>query len=211
MKGLQRRQNLTESMSEVWTARRGSGGQNLRGLVVTRDAVSAWFSRELLPLEAILMRYLRQNWRNASDIPDLRQDIYARVLQAARERIPDNPRQFLLTTARNLLIDRVRREQIVPMETFADFETLEIASDEPQPDRAVIAKDELRRVKAALVQLPPRTREAIELTYFEGLSCTQVAKRMGVAKQTASEFIAKGTLVLTDTILGASDRRSTKS
>jgi RNA polymerase sigma factor (sigma-70 family) len=198
-------------MSEVWTARRGSGGQNLRGLVVTRDAVSAWFSREILPLEAILMRYLRQNWRNASDIPDLRQEIYARALRSAREHVPDNPRQFLLTSARNLLIDLVRREQIVPMETFADFEALEIASDEPQPDRALIAKDELRRMKAALVHLPPRTREAIELTYFEGLSCTQVAKRMGVAKQTASEFIAKGTLVLTDTILGASDRQSAKS
>jgi RNA polymerase sigma factor (sigma-70 family) len=178
---------------------------------VKRDAVSAWFSREILPLEAMLMRYLRQNWRNASDIPDLRQEIYARVLHAAREHVPDNPRQFLLTSARNLLIDLVRREQIVPMETFADFEALEIASDEPQPDRTLIAKDELRRVKAALVQLPPRTREAIELTYFEGLSCTQVAKRMGVAKQTASEFIAKGTLVLTDTILGASDRQSAKS
>jgi RNA polymerase sigma factor (sigma-70 family) len=180
-------------------------------LVVKRDAVSAWFSREILPLEAMLMRYLRQNWRNASDIPDLRQEIYARVLQAAREHVPDNPRQFLLTSARNLLINLVRREQIVPMETFADFEALDIASDEPQPDRAVIAKDELRRVKAALVHLPPRTREAIELTYFEGLSCMEVAKRMGVAKQTASKFIIKGTLALTDILLGASDGRSVKS
>jgi RNA polymerase sigma factor (sigma-70 family) len=198
-------------MSEISAARRGFGGQNRRGLVVKRDAVSAWFSREILSLEAILMHYLRQNWRNANDIPDLRQEIYARVLQAARERIPDNPKQFLLTSARNLLIDLVRREQIVPMETFADFEALDIASDEPEPDRAVIAKDELRRVKAAFVHLPPRTREAIELTYFEGLSCTEVAKRMGVAKPTASKFIAKGTLALGDILLGAPADRSGKS
>jgi RNA polymerase sigma factor (sigma-70 family) len=174
-------------------------------LVVTRDAVSAWFSREILSLEAILMRYLRQNWRNASDIPDLRQEIYARVLQAAREHVPDNPRQFLLASARNLLIDRVRREQVVPMETFADFEALEIASEEPQPDRAVIAKDELRRVKTALLYLPPRTREAVELTYFEGLSCMEVAKHMGVTKQTASKLIGKGTLALGD-FLSSADR-----
>lgn len=169
---------------------------------MTRDAVSAWFSREILSLEAILMRYLRQNWRNANDIPDLRQEIYARVLQAARERIPDNPRQFLLTSARNLLIDRVRREQIVPMETFADFDALEIASEEPQPDRAIIAKDELRQVRAALAHLPPRTREAVELTYFDGLSCIEIAKRMGVTKQTASKLIGKGTLALGDILLG---------
>jgi RNA polymerase sigma factor (sigma-70 family) len=197
-------------MSESSTARRGFDGQNRKGLVVKRDAVSAWFSREILSLEAILMHYLRQNWRNASDVPDLRQEIYARVLQAAREHIPDNPKQFLFASARNLLIDLVRREQVVPMETFADFEALDIASDEPAPDRAVIAKDELRRVKAALVHLPPRTREAIELTYFEGLSCTEVAKRMGVAKPTASRFIVKGTLALGDILLGASADRSGK-
>jgi RNA polymerase sigma factor (sigma-70 family) len=195
-------------MSEISAARRGFGGQNRRGLVVKRDAVSAWFSREILSLEAILMHYLRQNWRNANDIPDLRQEIYARVLQAARERIPDNPKQFLLTSARNLLIDLVRREQIVPMETFADFEAFDIAADEPEPDRAIIAKEELRKVKAALVHLPPRTREAIELTYFAGLSCTEVAKRMGVAKPTASKFIAKGTLTLGRILHGPSGRSS---
>lgn len=198
-------------MSEISTARRGIGGQNRRGLVVKRDAVSAWFVREILSLEAILMHYLQQNWRNASDIPDLRQEIYARVLQAARARIPDNPKQFLLASARNLLIDLVRRERIVPMERFVDFETFDIASDAPEADRAVIAKDELNRVKAALEHLAPRTREAIELTYFEGLSCTEVAKRMGVAKQTASKFVIKGTLALGEILLGTSVERTAKS
>jgi RNA polymerase sigma-70 factor (ECF subfamily) len=164
--------------------------------VMTDDAVSTWFVREILPLEAILMHYLQSNWRNASDIPDLRQEVYARVLQASRERVPDNPKRFLLTTARNLLIDIVRREQVVPMETFADLDTLELASEDPLPDRQVMQREQLRRLEAALDQLPARTREAIELAFSEGLSCTEIARRMGVAQQTASEFIAKGTLIL---------------
>jgi RNA polymerase sigma-70 factor (ECF subfamily) len=180
-------------------------------LVVTRDAVSAWFSREILSLEAILMRYLRQNWRNASDIPDLRQEIYARVLQAAREHIPDNPRQFLLASARNLLIDRVRREQVVPMETFADFETFEIATDAPQQDRALIEQEELRRLETALDRLPPRTREAIGLAYFEGLSRKQIAERMGVTPSAASHFIADGALILTEILCGPASDEGGKS
>jgi RNA polymerase sigma factor (sigma-70 family) len=198
-------------MAEIKASGRGIGGQDRKDLAVTGDAVSAWFLREILPLEAILMHYLRSNWRNGSDIPDLRQEIYARVFEAARERIPDNPKRFLLTTARNLLINLVRREQIVPMETFADFEAFDIAANAPEPDGAVIEKEELRRVKAALAQLPPRTREAIELTYFEGLSRMEIAKRMKVTKQTASKFIAKGTLILGDILNGASSGRSGKS
>ena len=176
-----------------------------------RDAVSTWFSREILPLEAILMHYLRQNWRNASDIPDLRQEVYARVLQGAREHIPDNPKRFLLASARNLLINLVRRGHVVPMETFADFDAFDIADEAPEPDRVVIEKEELRRIALALTQLPPRTREAIELTYFEGLSRTEIAKRMGVTQPMASKFIANGTLILGDILYGAPSGRSMKS
>jgi RNA polymerase sigma factor (sigma-70 family) len=198
-------------MSEISASGRGIGGQNRKGLAVTDDVVSAWFLREILPLEAILMHYLRSNWRNASDISDLRQEVYARVLQAAREQIPDNPKRFLLVSARNLLINRVRREQVVPMETFADFEALDIVDEASEPDVVVIEKEELRRIATALAQLPPRTREAIELTYFEGLSRTEIAGRMGVTQQMASKFIANGTLILGDILYGVSSGRSAKS
>lgn len=181
-------------MSEFLASGRGIGGQDRKGLAVTDDAVTIWFVREILPLEAILMHYLSSNWRNPSDLPDLRQEIYTRVFESARERIPDHPKRFLLTAARNLLINLVRREQVVAIETFAEFDA--IATEEPEPDISVIEKEELRRVKAAIAQLPPRTREAIELTFIEGLSCSEIGRRMGVSKQTAYEFVAKGTLVL---------------
>jgi RNA polymerase sigma factor (sigma-70 family) len=198
-------------MSEIPAAGRNVGGQDRKGLAVTGDAVSAWFLREILPLEAILMHYLRHNWRNTSDIADLRQEVYTRVFEAARERIPDNPKRFLLTCARNLLINLVRREQVVPMETFADFEALGIAADAPESDCAVIEQEELRRLEAALDQLPARTREAIALAYFDGLSRKQIAERMGVTQSAASHFIANGALILGDILYGASADRSSKS
>jgi len=178
---------------------------------MSADPVSAWFVREIVPLEANLMHYLQHNWRNASDIPDLRQEIYVRVLASARERIPDNAESFLFGCARNLLIDLVRREQVVPMETFADLDVLGLVSDLPEPDRLVIKQQELRRLQTAMEQLPPRTREAIRLAYFEGLSRTEIARRMGVSQPTASEFVAKGTVILADILYDTSDDRSAKS
>ena len=198
-------------MSEISASGRGFGGQNRKGLVVRDDAASAWFLREILPLEAVLMHYLRQNWRNPSDLPDLRQEVFARVLQAARERIPDNPRRFLFASARNLLIDLVRREQVVPMETFGDFEAFDIADEAPEPDRALIEKEKLLIVKAALTQLPPRTREAIELSWFENLSGTEVARRMGITQPAASQLVANGILILGDILVDAGTNRKAKS
>jgi RNA polymerase sigma factor (sigma-70 family) len=197
-------------MAERLATGRDVSGQNRQGTAVTNDAASAWFIREIVPLEANLMHYLQHNWRNASDIPDLRQEVYARVLQAARERIPDNPEHFLFVCARNLLINLVRREQIVPMETFADIDILGIASDAPEPDRLIIKREELRRLEVAMEQLPARTREAIALAYFEGLSRTQIAKRMGVTQPAASRFIAKGTLILGHILYGAPAGRGAK-
>jgi RNA polymerase sigma factor (sigma-70 family) len=198
-------------MAERPAAGRDVNGQNRQGTAVTDDAVSMWFIREIVPLEANLMHYLQHNWRNASDIPDLRQETYARVLEAARERIPDNPEHFLFVCARNLLIDHVRREQVVPMETFADLDMLGIASGAPGPDRLVIEREDLRRLEAALEQLPARTREAIALAYFEGLSSKDIAKRMGVTQPAASQFIANGALILGRILFGAPADRSAKS
>ncbi len=190
---------------------RNSGDQSRQGTLVTEDAVSAWFLREILPHESNLMVYLQHNWRNASEIPDLRQEIYVRVFEAAKERFPDNPKNFLFVCARNYLINRVRREQIVPMETFADLDVLGLASDAPEPERLLIKREEARRLNAAMTRLPPRTREAIALAYFEGLTGKEIAKRMGVAPRVASRFIARGTAILADILRETPGSRSTKS
>ena len=198
-------------MSEKPATGRDFDGQDRKGMAVTDDAVSAWFFREILPLEAILMHYLRLNWRNASDIPDLRQEVYARVLESAQERLPDNPKRFLLTCARNLLINLVRREQVVPMETFADLDLLGVAADSPAPDRLVIEHEELGRLEAAVERLPARTREAVRLAYFQGLTGKEIAKRMGITQSRVSHYLGEGVLLLADILYGPSAERSSQS
>ena len=81
---------------------------------------------------------------------------------------------FVFATARNLLIDRVRREQVVPIEAVADLDALDIAIDAPGPDRNAMARDELRRLHAALDQLPPRCREVV-VKRIEGLTRREIA------------------------------------
>jgi RNA polymerase sigma factor (sigma-70 family) len=172
--------------------------------VVASSQAKAWFVREVLPLEAMLTRFLHKNWRNKADLEDFRQEIYAHVLDAAETKIPDRAKPFVFSVARNLLVDRFRKEHVVPIEAAAELDTLNIPADEPGPERSVVARDMLRRLQAAIDRLPPRCREAFVLKRIEGLSRQEIAERMGIAEQTVSDHIAYGMRVLADVLYGES-------
>jgi RNA polymerase sigma-70 factor (ECF subfamily) len=186
-----------------------SGKPASAGAAMAASDVKQWFVREVLPLEAMLMHFLHQNWRNKAEIEDLRQDVYAQVLEAAKNEIPEKPKAFLITTARNLLIDRIRHNQVVPIDAVNDLDELNIAFDQPGPDRTAIARDVLRRLQAAIEMLPPRAREAVLLRRVEGLSRREIAERMGVSENTVSDHITAGMRTLADIYLGeAAELRS---
>jgi len=170
--------------------------------VENADPVDAWFASEVLPLEAALMQFLQHNWRNQSDIYDFRQEVYVRVYEAAQKQIPDRAKQFVFATARHLLIDRVRQEQIIPIEAAGDLEALDAIGDAPGPDRIVAARDELRRLQAALDRLPTRAREAVVLGRIEGLSRREIALRMGLSEGTVAQYLSRGICALVEILYG---------
>ncbi len=117
---------------------------------------------------------------------------------------PRKVRPFVFTVARNLLINKFRDQQVIPIETVGDLETLAAASDEPGPDRSVAARDELRRLQRALDQLSPRCREAVVLRQVEGLTRKEIAARMGISDATVREHLAQGLFTLSDIFFGES-------
>jgi RNA polymerase sigma factor (sigma-70 family) len=187
----------------------GDAGLPRAGGRMTVSEIDAWFVREVLPLEAVLMQFLRRNRRNRSDVVDLCQDVYMRVYEAARERLPERAKPFVFTTARNLLIDRVKHEQVVSIEAVTDLDTLNIAIDEPGPDRVVMARETLRRLQSALERLPQRCREAVVMRKIEGLSRSEIATRMGITEYTVNRHLTDGMCLLADLVYGESaDARS---
>lgn len=189
-------------MTETPEANRAVTNATRKGAHMSAPEALEWFLREVLPLEAMLMQYLRHNWRDQSDIEDLVQEVYVRVFEAARKEIPDKAKPFLFTTARNLLINRVRDSRVVPMEAALDLDALGIAIDTPAPDQSLMARDELRRLREAIDSLPPRYRDVVVLRRIEDLSRTEVARRLGINETTVSEYLTKGMYALADIIYG---------
>ena len=125
-----------------------------------------------------------------------------RVYEAALKQVPVPAKPFVFTIARNLLVDRLRRAHIVPIEGVADVDALGLMLDAPGPERTAIARDELRRLQMALERLPPRCREAVTLGRIQGLPRSEIAQRMGVSEDTVTEHLTKGMRALANILYG---------
>lgn len=197
------------SKSSVMGSEHGHGGDPTR--MLDDAALHRWFCQEVLPLEASLTRYIRRNWRVADDIPDIRQGVYESALTGARSGIPASTSAYIHTIARNALINRFRRAQVVSFELVADLDGsgghLEIFAEE----RGVIARDELRRALEGLNQLPPRCREVVRLRKVEGYTTRETADQLGVTLHTVERQLTLGMRALVDFMLGGSGKIDRKA
>jgi len=172
---------------------------------VAVPGLEAWFVEEVLPLEAALMHFLRRSGQHAHEIADLRQEVYLRVCEAAKTKIPHPVRPFLFTVARNVLIDQMRRNRVIPIDAVAELEALDIATDVPGPDRSAMARSDLRRLRVALDELPPRCREVLILRRIEGLSRREIASRLGITDKTVTQYLASGVRTLANLLYAGSE------
>lgn len=194
-----------QGMTDKTEADRGNAGAREPDMIARAD-IDAWFVREVLPLEAALAQYFRHNWRDAAGVADFLQDVYLRAYEAAAKGIPGSTRSFVFTIAHNLLVDRVRRAKVIPLEAVENLESLSVPADAPGPEAHAVARDELRRLEAALQQLPPRARQAFALHHIEGLTVREIAQRMSIGERGVTWHLNEGLRALATALYGESER-----
>ena len=164
-----------------------------------------WFAEKILSHEVSLTRYLHRVWPNTAEIPDLRQDIYVRVYESARDSLPTSPRAFLFATARNLLIDHIRRRRVVSIEATSDLTVFDTLVDEISPERHVGADQELQSLARAFDSLSDKCRRIVWLRRIEGLSQRQTAARLGLREVAVESQLARGMRSLARAVFGSDD------
>jgi RNA polymerase sigma-70 factor (ECF subfamily) len=160
------------------------------------EPLNNWFKREILTHEGILMGFLARVWSRRDELPDIRQEAYARVYEAAQKARPQAPKAFLFATARHLMADRIRRERIVSIQAGGEIEYLNVLVDEISPERRVSANQELVCLARAFDRLSPNCREVIWLRRVKDLSQKEVAHRMGLAEKTIEKHLRQGARLL---------------
>lgn len=155
------------------------------------------------------MRYLRRPRAMPIDAEDLRNDIYIRVVEAADQQRPANPKAFLFRTARNLLIDMARRNRVVAIDLLEDLDVLNVLVDEATPERHASGRQQLQRLARVFDLMPPRCREVLWLRRIDGLPQKEVARRLGVTEAAVEKHVHRGMRYLADALFGGEGREAT--
>lgn len=162
------------------------------------DSLETWFIREILPYEGALTRYLSQRRVRVHEVEDMRNDVYIRVLESARKVRPATPRSFLFVTARNLLVDRIRHERVVPIEQIEDVELADLLIDELSAEQQASGRQRLQQLARMFDRLPQRCREVLWMRRIEGLPQKTVAARLGLADATVEKHLYRALRTLTE-------------
>jgi RNA polymerase sigma-70 factor (ECF subfamily) len=172
------------------------------------DLVADWFTREILPHEAALVRFLRRVWPIADDIHDLRQEVYTHILEAAATSRPHSPKSFLFATTRHLLSDRARRSRIVSIDLMGDLDTLNVLVDEISPERQMGARQQLAQLSDAFNALSDKAREVIWMRKVEDLPQKVIARRLQMTRGAVEKQTSRGMRALADSLFGREVREA---
>lgn len=146
---------------------------------------------------ASLLRYFAARVGEA-EAEDLVQETWLRVASQPAVGEVRNPAAYLYRLCGNVMLDRLRQERSraardaewrrVNRTLVANGE--EVCEDVPA-DNALIARDRLRRIRAALDDLPAPVRQTFRLHKFEGLSHSEVAAELGVSRSLVEKHMMR--------------------
>ncbi len=140
---------------------------------------------------AWLRGWLRRYTRCSERAADLAQDTFCRLMESRAIGAPLNPRPYLATVARRLMIDQRRRIDVE--RTFLEAHAALMAGvAEPCSERIAAAIDELSIVLRELEKLSRRARQAFLLARLDGLPHAEIATKLGVSKSMVKQYVAKG-------------------
>ena len=151
-----------------------------------------WFASAILPHQAALTRYLRRVCKSPSEVPDLLQEALVRVYESATRARPRFPKTFLFTTARNLLIDKLRRERVVFIDYTPKTVSLNLPIDELSPERRLAALQDLQQLTRAFEALPEKTRSVIWLRRVAGMSQRETSAVLGIEEGALEGHMTRG-------------------
>jgi RNA polymerase sigma-70 factor (ECF subfamily) len=137
--------------------------------------------------EDVLQEAFLSLWRGGAHYDPVRGSVRSWVLSVVRNRAIDALRRELGRSARDVRDDRLAGELPAPDLTDAEAER----------------RDDARRVRSALGELPAEQRQVIELAFFGGFTHTQIAEMLALPAGTVKGRMRLGLSKLRLSLSGA--------
>ncbi len=154
------------------------------------DSLASLYDRHA----AVALGFLTRMLGESGEAEEVLQDVFVQVWREAGRYCPERAsvRGWLLMLARSRALDRirstrarVRREEALAVESRG-------GAVAPSGSERLERSERHRSVRAALERLSLEHRQAVELAFFEGLSHSQIAARLGAPLGTVKSRILYG-------------------
>ena len=157
-------------------------------------ALARLYDRHASAMLGLAVRFLR----DTEDAEDLVHDVFVEAWQRAGTYDPKRAsvRAWLLIKVRSRALDRLRHSRLVAAKQVTL--TTEPTSAEPLQAREA----DHTRAWTALTALNEPQREVLELAYFAGLTCRQIAARRNLPEGTVKSRLAAGMAQLRHALAG---------
>ena len=137
-----------------------------------------------------LVNWLRRRLRDTDNAADLAQDTFLYVL-GKPEQVTHlrEPRAWLSSIAKGLLIDRFRRHKVEQayLQALAHLPEQQM----PAPEERLILLETLTRIDALLDGLKLNVRTAFLLSRLEGLGYQAIAERLGLSRNMVEKYMIR--------------------
>jgi RNA polymerase sigma factor (sigma-70 family) len=166
------------------------------------DATSE-LAREARPVRQSLARYFTHRLRNPSDVDDLVQEVFTRIVARDSTSPIEHLGRYVYQTASSVLADYARRRSARHTEAHVSFDPELHGGTEFDPERILSGREDVAVATAALLSLPERTRTVFVLRRLEGLRSREVAEQLGISVSAVEKHMIRAVRHLSATIGGA--------
>lgn len=128
---------------------------------------------------------------------DMVQNVFAMYWEQKATLIPDHIHSFLYKCTQNTCLNYLKHQSIVSgheeeVRLAEERITFQLAqSDANELWNEVVERDLQKILMASVSKLPPKCREAFELSYFKELSYKEIAEAMHISSRTVEEHVQK--------------------
>lgn len=141
-------------------------------------ALSELYDRYAAMLHALARRVLT----NASDAEEVVQEVFLQVWkQAARyDTSRSSVSTWLVLITRSRAIDRLRTRQVVDRTLGAVQQENRGRHTSPEGMQSVWTEQRARRLREEMRNLPPEQRQVLEQAFFQGMTQSEISKKMSI-------------------------------
>lgn len=143
-----------------------------------------------------LRRFLAARLRNATDLPDVVQEVFLRMLRVPNVESIRSPEAYLFTVAQHVVQQHALRQAATPppLELSRMLTASTPGPGDPALDLAALQC--LENLQSALDRLPPKLRATFLLHRRDGFSLDEIASHLGTSRAMVKKYLMLGLMQL---------------